>query len=61
MAYNHNRMIRETIAYAGTSYLETANRLGISAEELDRGMCSLRRIHEVTGVPFEKMEELGRN
>jgi hypothetical protein len=61
MAYNHKRCVRETIAYSGTSMLEFANRAGISAERVDQGLVSLTTVHEVTGVPYEKMDELGRN
>jgi hypothetical protein len=61
MAYNHKRTVRETIAYSGTSILEFAARAGVSAEAVDRGLVSLQRVHDITGVSFEKMDELGHN
>lgn len=61
MAYNHGRCLRETLAYAGTSMLEFANRQGLDPDRVDQGLVSLERVQEDTGVSFEKMEELGRN
>lgn len=61
MAYNHRRTVRETLAYAGTSMLEFANRNGIDPERVDQGMVALHTVHEDTDVPYEKMDELGRN
>jgi len=61
MAYNHKRCLRETLAYAGTSMLEFANRQGLDPERVDQGLVSLERVQEDTGVSFEKMDELGRN
>lgn len=61
MSYDHKRCVRETLAYAGTSMLEFANRVGYTADSVDLGNVSLRLVHEDTGVSYEKMMELGRN
>ena len=61
MPYDHKRCVRETLAYAGTSMLEFANRNGLSADAVDLGNVSLRTVHEDTGVSYDKMIELGRN
>jgi hypothetical protein len=61
MAYNHKRTVREAIAHSGTSMLEFANRAGISADAVDRGLVSLETVHKFTGVSYKKMDELGRN
>jgi hypothetical protein len=58
---DHKRCVRETLAYAGTSMLEFANRNGLSADAVDLGRVSLRTVQEDTGVSYAKMEELGRN
>lgn len=70
MSYDHKRCVRETLAfrgwyrgryYYGTSMLEFADRIGYTADSVDLGNVSLRLVHEDTGVPYEKMIELGRN
>lgn len=61
MAYNHMRTVRETLVYSGTSMLEFANRRKLDPENVDAGLVSLASVQEDTGVPYEKMDELGRN
>lgn len=53
--------MRETLAYAGTSMLEFANRCGLDPDRVDQGLVALHTVHEDTGVPYDKMDELGRN
>lgn len=56
---DNRRAIREALAWRGTSYLEVADLLNTTAENVVNGMVGLWRIMELTGATEEQIYNWG--